>query len=627
MIKQMNRKTEIVTGHLMFLVLFGLAAIFYLERTIFLDPCYAVFNILYYRDYVTEAERYTAVLPQTLALAAMHLQLPLKIVLMLYSLSFIILYYIIYLIITYLFRLERIALAIPLLLVTGVKYSFYWISTETHQALVYTILLFAFLKWSGRLEAGWRSLVIRTAGGTGIIMLGFYAHPIAFFTIIFTLVYVIIDERSWRKPDLFLLVAAAFILALVKFLTSSSTGYEGIFFSGFGDFFTRLENLSDSGSLQFFNLKLFNIYLFPLLLAVITLVWYIVKKQFFKLALYLIALTLFLLIIFTTFNIPFRHFIQEKNIMGLNIFLLIPFLNEVAFGKKKDNRWMTVFLVLMFLAGTIHVIAGSTFHRDRLNYIRKLISVARELPEKKFILNENLVDQVALSVNWGLAPETLILSSIESPDSSVTIYINDASGKLKENLDLSDTTLLICAPWAQDLSSSMLNKNYFNIDHSGYRFLTEKDFVSGPVNRFFLEDYSHYPPDRKNETCRIDSTGNRYLHTSGEFTGFYMGDYEQITQKPAAVIAATVRVRPGEALPAGSLSLVATRQRNQQIFTYYTSAGSQKDTLRSHQWTTLTVSGAFYAKDRGTQLHFYLWNPGRYEVDIDDVQISWQWMR
>ncbi len=627
MIKQYNINTERWTGQLMFLVLFVLAALFYLERTVFLDPCYAVFNILYYRDYITEAERYTAVLPQTLVLAAMHLQLPLKLLLMLYSLSFIILYYVVYLIITYLFRLERIALAIPLLLVTGVKYSFYWISTETHQALVYTILLFAFLKWSGKLEAGWRALTIRAVAGTGIIMLGFYAHPVAFFTIIFTLVYVIFDERSWRKPDLYFLAMAALMLALIKYLTSSPTGYEGIFFNGFGDFFTRLGNLSESGSLKFLNLKLFNIYLFPLIIMISTIIWHIIRKQFLKLALYVSAIAFFLLIIFTTFNFPFRHFIQEKNIMGLNIFLLIPFLNEVSFGKKQGNRWMLVFLIVMFVAGSIHVIAGSAFHRERLNYIRKLITVARGLPEKKFILNENLVDHETLSVNWGLAPETLILSSLESPDSSLTIYINDASGKLRSNPDHTDTTLLICAPWVQELTTTLLNKKYFNIDHSGYRFLTEKDFASGPVCRFFREDYQHYSPGGKNETCRIDSTGNRYLHTNQEFKGFYRGDYEKITQKPAALITAAVRVRTDTALPAGALSLVATRQRDQQVFTYYTSRDSQNDTLQPHQWITLTVSGAFYAKDRGTQLHFYLWNPAKCAVDIDDVQISWQWMR
>lgn len=627
MIKRFNIQADRLTGHLMFLVLFVLAALFYLERTVFLDPCYAIFNVLYYRDYITEAERYTAVLPQTLALGAMYLNLPLKMVLMLYSLSFILLYYIVYLIITYLFRLERIALAIPLLLVTGVKYSFYWISTETHQALVYTIFLFSFLKWSGSLEPGWRTLIIRIIAGTGIIMLGFYAHPIAFFTIIFTLAYIIIDEQSWKKPDLYLLAAAAFILALIKYLTSSSTGYEGIFFSGFGDFFTRLGNLSDSASLHFFNLKLFNIYLFPLIIAIITLIWYILKRQYLKLAIYITALSLFLLIIFTTFNIPFRHFIQEKNIMGLNVFLLIPFLNEITPGNKQGNRLMLLFLTVMFLAGTIHVIAGSTFHTERQNYIRKLITVARELPEKKFILNENLVDQETLSVNWGLATESLILSSLDSPDSSVTIYINDAFGKLESDLDLSDTTLLICTPWFQDLSTSPLDKKYFNLDHSGYRFLRAEDFTCGPIHLFFREKYTNYSPKGKNETCLTDTTGNRYLHTSQEFTGFYTGDYEQITQKPAALMTATLRVRPGEAIPAGSLSLVATRQRDQQIFTYYTSRDHQTETIPPHQWINLTVSGAFYAKDRETQLHFYLWNPGKSEVDIDDVQISWQWMR
>ena len=174
-------------GQLMFLFLFVMALLFYLERTIFVDPCYAVFNILYYRDYIVEAGRTAAVFPQTLALLAVKLELPLKVILGIYSISFILLYYLVFLVIAYGFKLDRLALAVPLVMMLGVKYSFFWISTETHQALVYTILFYAFLSWSLSFKPGVLFWSIRLIVATGILFLCFYSHPVSLFTVLFVL--------------------------------------------------------------------------------------------------------------------------------------------------------------------------------------------------------------------------------------------------------------------------------------------------------------------------------------------------------------------------------------------------------------------------------------------------------
>lgn len=615
-----------VIGNLMFLILFILAAVFYLERSVFLDPGYLVFNILYYNDFVTGSGRIAVVFPQAPAVAAMHLNLPLKSILFIFSISFILLYYIVYLIISYLFRLDKIAVAVPLLLVTGIKYSFFWISTETHQALVYSILLFAFLKWTKNLEPGPKRLFIKLVPGILIILLGFLSHPIAFFTNMFILVYAIIDQNSWKRIDLYILSASTLGLAVIKYFTSGNAGYEGIFFSGFGEFFERITRLSESGSLQFLNYKLFNIYLVSLIITIATTTWYIIRKEFLKLVFYLASVTLFLLIIFTTFNQPFIHFIHEKNIMGVHVFLLIPFLNDLSFRKEKANEWMKVFIFLMFLAGVTQVVMGSAFHRDRIAYIRKLISVARQFPEKKFILDESLVEPDLLRVNWGLAVESMLLSSLESRDSSVSIYLDDAAGKVSKDLNFSDTTLFICTPWYQNLSTTQLNPRYFNLRHSGYRFLTTMDFTTGPETFLVDENYEKLAVSPDGHGI-IDSAGNRCLRTKDEFSNFFMGDYEKNIPKSAAYISASVKIRPHSPVQPGSVGLVITQQINQKIYSYFSSMYQKNDSLIPGRFNSMKVAAIFYPKDQGTQLHCYLWNPGKLLLDIDDVKLSWHGMR
>ena len=292
-----------LVGHGMFLVYFALAIVFYLERTLFVDPCYAVFNILYYHDYVTEAGRHAAVFPQTLALLAMKMNLPLRVILLSYSISFILLYYLVFLVIVYIFKLDWLALAVPLLFVLGIKYSFFWISTETQQALVYTILFYAFLIWSMKFRQTFIVWIFRVFAASGILLLCFYSHPVSLFTVLFVLGFYMVENNRWLKPEGYILGSVIVTLAVVKFLNGSSVGYESFYYKGFGEFFTRLGDLMHSESLQFLKINLLNIYFFPLVIFAVTVWWYLKLKQYFKLGYYLVSVVLFSLVVLDMFSI------------------------------------------------------------------------------------------------------------------------------------------------------------------------------------------------------------------------------------------------------------------------------------------------------------------------------------
>jgi hypothetical protein len=614
-------------GQLMFLVLFFLSLFFYLERTIFVDPCYAVFNLFYYRDYVSEADRYAAVIPQTLALLAIQMNLPLRIILAVYSMSFILLYYLVFLVIAYGFKLSRLALAVPLVLLLGVKYSFYWISTETHQALVYTVLFYAFLTYSLTLRPGWFTWLFRLTVATGILLLCFYSHPVAMFPVLFVLGFFVIGNKLWLKPDGYILGGIIVALAVFKYLTSSPSGYESIYFRGFGEFFERLGFLFKSESLLFLKSKILNIYLFSMIIFLVTAAWYVVKKQYLKLAYYLVSLLLFSLILFNTFDIFYYPFIQEKNLMGLNVFLLIPFLKDVVFPSGKGRLIMQYFLVLVFIFAVAHVVSGSRFFRERLAYIQSLVNTARHFPEKKFIIRESMIDRERLNVNWALAPETLILSSLDGPDSSVSMYINDTYGKVQEDLRLDDSLLFICAPWAQILEIRKLNKHYFNLKHSPYRVLTEKDFVRGTGITVYTNRFDDKSFCAGKDSFRTDSSGNSYFVLNSEFSPGYYGSYAGLTKHPSVLLTAMVRISPLEKIPVKGLNLVISKEQNQVVLEYFNSGLEQPDTLKIGQWTTLMVTGLVSSHDPNDQLKVYLWNPAKKKVAMDDLEISYQVVR
>jgi len=574
-----------------------------------------------------EAGRSAAVFPQTLALLAIKIGLPLKTILMIYSASFILLYYIIYLIITHLFRLSRLALAVPLLLLLGVKYSFFWISTETHQALVYTIFFYAFLTWSLGFRNNFIFSTIRVVVATGILWLCFYSHPVALFTVLFVLGYYIIENRRWLKVEGYLLGTIIIAVALHKVLSGSSGDYESFYFKGFGEFFTRLGDLHHSESLKFLRSNLRNIYLIPSVLFLSMVTWYAVKRAWLKLGYYLGFSIAFSLVLFTTFDLWYYPFIQEKNLMGLNIILLIPFLREVEFKGEVRRLFMQIFLVLIFLSGLGQVVRASRFYKDRLAYIHELIGLVRQFPEKKFILPEDLADRNRLNVFWGLAPETLLLSSLESPDSSVTIYINDTQGKLPDDTNLGDSLLFICTPWAKDLKSKWLDKRYFHLANSGYRVLTEQDLIRGDEIEFYSNSFSDRTFHKGRDSCKTDVSGNSCFETTAEFSPGLYGLYADVIKHPAVLITAEVMVFPQETLNPKWLALVISREKNNVVLEYRSATVQPPDSLKIGQWNSIRVSGRISSTDKEDELKVYLWNPEKKRVWMDDIRATYRVLR
>ncbi len=618
--------TDTILGHLMFAVLFVLAALFYIERTIFVDPAYAVFNLTYFRDFVEAAGRTASVFPQSLALVAIVNEWPLRTVLFIYSVSFILLYYLVYLVIAHVFRLGTLALAVPLVLVLGIKYSFFWISTETHQALVYTILFYAFLTWSLNFPKGILSAAIRIVIASGMLWLCFFSHPVALFTVLFVLGYCMLVNRRWNRPEGYLLASVIVAMAVYKFLTSRSGGYEGFFFNGFSEFFDRLGYVFHSESFKFLGKNLSGIYLFPLLIFLITVAWYIRRREYLKIAGYAGYFILFALVLFTTFNIWFLPFIQEKNLMALNLVVLIPFLKEVEFRFRRGNLVRSLFLALAFLAGTVHIVVASHAYKDHLAYVGELIQTVRNFPEKKFVISDTLVDRSRLSVFWGLGPESLLLSSLDGPDSTVVIYVNDAAGRLDSTDDLNDTRHFFIVPWIRNHEVRKLHPRYFDLSGSRTRSLTNRDLSRGDEYVLYENNFETPPARTVKDQYRKGPDGNTWLETSSEFSPGVSGTYSGLIRHPSVFIAATVRVCPLELMTPGRLMLSISRERDGKVLKYY--AGLiPDDSLKVGRWFTINASGPILSGDPADLLKIYVWNPAKKRVAIDDFRVTYRKMK
>ena len=135
-------------GHLAFITLFVLASVFFLERVIFIDSSGFAFRLIYDQHLQFTVPRYASTIPQIFPLVAVWLHLPLKIILFIFSVSYIVLYYLIFLLTAYLLKQPKLALVMPFVLLIGVQYSFFWCVSEISQANIYAIFFLAFLYYS-----------------------------------------------------------------------------------------------------------------------------------------------------------------------------------------------------------------------------------------------------------------------------------------------------------------------------------------------------------------------------------------------------------------------------------------------------------------------------------------------
>jgi len=607
-------------GHGAFLVLFFLAVFFYLERTLYVDTNYMAFNLLYYKDFFCSGQRYASQIPQVLPLLAIGFHLPLKVVLALFSVSFILLYYLVFLIIAYVFKDDKLALAVPLVVLLGVKYSFFWTVTETHQALAYTVLLISFLNYSQKMRPGTKIFLLKLMIATGIIFLCFFSHPVAFFPVLFILGYFLIDQKLWKKSFVYILTAILVAMMIIKVFIVPANPYDSEIYCEFFSVFDRISHLQKSESLLFFYNEIFNIYLFSLIIFIVTCSFYIGKKQYFKLTFYLVSIIGFLLVIFLTFTKWYYPFIQEKNIVPLNILLLIPFINEVVFSSNRLNIIKQIFLVLLFAVSVAHVIIASGFYTNRLAYLRDLITMTKQFPEKKFIIDKKYIDINQVNVLWAFATESLLLSSLDGPDSSRSIYIPNHVEEIKTKVNLKDPTLFICVPWYRHLIAGKMDKHYFNLENSAYRIISLNDFYTKNRTIIYTNNFDQQLK-KINKNYDRDSSGNsRYVLTS-EFGPGMTKKLSQLTNQKSILLTAIVKVLPREEVGFRSLMLVISKEQGGVISNYFNSYGTEPYILKPGTWATLTVSGVLNNTDIKDKIKVYLWNPEKKKFLLDDYVI------
>ena len=218
----MNKLSVLLIGLISFAFLFVFSVLFYKERTVFLDISFHLFCILKDHAFAIQNFRFGAFFTQLFPLIGCKLGLSLSTIACLYSVSFVLLPFIVFIILI-LSKQVKIALAYLLFLLIMTTHTFYWIQSELPQGIAFLFLFIALL------ETNLQKAILPvsfTPFASILIFIISFSHPLLLFPFLFFIVYYWIlkyPNRSVLLAVLFLFLVF-YTIKLMFFKTDYDSG-------------------------------------------------------------------------------------------------------------------------------------------------------------------------------------------------------------------------------------------------------------------------------------------------------------------------------------------------------------------------------------------------------------------
>ena len=423
-----NNKYTII-GHLVFVVLLIFAAIYDKERVFITDPAGQLSQMICTGKNFISFGRVSMTIAHLLPLILIWSNAPLHCVVLGYSLSFILLGYIIYIIAVYALKnkVAGIVIASAVLLEYHI---FFHAVAETVQMIYFCTLLIAWLKYTPK-TTRISNILLYYIGLIAIVFLCVNIHPEAIFPIAFIICYDLIDRGLKINRKLIVSFIAFVVFEILKSFTFTDK-YETKFFD-FDSIITSVSNFFNIDIFQklidytFFQIPL--LYLVPMLLFILCVIFYAKEKQWIKLCFIIcfnIAFMFVNVLIYSTDGYCFGTF--ERMFMPLIIFTMLPFANDVlpCLTRRQENMFAGIWLLFIVFSfiGINHV---SEVYTKRLQEVEKVIKVAHAENKHKLLIKHTPTTEKLLSVwNHDDVPYvTALLSALDGAHSTVTMYFDE----------------------------------------------------------------------------------------------------------------------------------------------------------------------------------------------------------
>lgn len=451
------------SGHFIFLILFFLSIFFVFERTLYADSAYFVFNIINDEFFFVAADRFGSLFPQLLVIVSVKLGCSLEVILYVFSVSYILFYYLIYNIVVYGLKNVNAGLLIALSLLFCTQRSFFMAGYDINLAVIFSVLFYAFLEW----YYSKKSIALVCFGSISIliILLAFFTHPVIVFSLLFIIAFVIIDRGLFKNYELYLFFGFVLISAYTKTLFIEEDSYEGGFITQTGNFVECVKNFRSLYSTVFFISRLSSLYLFIAVISFFVFCYYLLKKEYLKFLLVFFSASCYLIVVNIVFYKGDSDMMMERVYMQLMIIVLIPFFKDF-YAKNHYPGYLNFLLLLMILVSTERIVNAGQIYRKRVEYVAGIIEHYKNEKQAKYILDKENLNNDLILVPWAFAIETLLYSSLNGIEGSKTFYLSDNPATI--DYDKKDKAIFLAVPFWQNWNTNKLNESYFYLPKQTY---------------------------------------------------------------------------------------------------------------------------------------------------------------
>ncbi len=420
------------------LALLVLAAIFWRERTWFLDVAFQTCLMIKDGTVQVQVYRFGAAIVQALPLAAIKMGWPLTWVSFLYSISFPLVFLVFWWVIIKVFQQPLMGLALAILYVAMTYDGFYWCTSELQQGLGFLLVVWAMILRYPSLKRMWHWVFLVIA----LIALAFY-HPLIFIPFFFCWLYF-----GWQNKDLqhrrFIYLAVLMgVILLVKshwFGNWYDAAKMVVFQENLNSYFPNYFSFPAYGA--FLKHSFLYWWGFPLIGLVVSFYMISVRK-YTLLAIIWAACIGFVILNAIGSPDPSHRFYSEVNYYPLLIFVGIPFCYSVV-QNQYHQQWLlpaiAIFIGLRLLTIGLH----HQPYTDRITYLSKLTENAHQQHGgQRFIISEQNVAMDTLIMSWATPFESMLISASTYPEEVKTFLVTPNPDRFTNEMRMDSSLLLM----------------------------------------------------------------------------------------------------------------------------------------------------------------------------------------
>lgn len=457
----MDRRVLLWFGIATYTVLILFTILFYKERMVFNDAAYHLFSILDENGFAIQNHRFVAVLTQSFPLIVARLGGSLEAIAIIYSLSFELVYFGVFLLLLLGFKNKQLAIAYLLFCTLMVRHTFFWCLSEVVQGTsVYFIYLAFWLRVY--VEGQTAPRLFQRLIMLSLLILLVFSHPLMPFCVLFGSVFFYLYFKQ-RETIISKSIVQHGILFIVFYLLRSlllKTSNDTTAFSELVKGLRYLVHYFDMpGLTKFIHYFRYDYYLVSFITACVV-SYYFFKKEFVFLVFFSVSFIGYALMVALSDWQGSEQFYAEYRYLFLSVFVIFPLVFHLL-PQVRNTQYQSLLIILSVVFSIIQIYNWHPTYLKRTLWHRNLMTRTRDFENKKLIVvpNEGTLD--SLKMYWGVPYEMWLISTIETGESR-SVIVEEEKNQYDESLK---QTSEFQTRWSM-VEYSFLHSPYFRFNDS-----------------------------------------------------------------------------------------------------------------------------------------------------------------